>query len=46
MASFENTMMIRRPIEDVFAFLSDFENVPRWNYAIVETHRSPRELSA
>ena len=39
MASFENTLMIRRSIEDVFGFLSDFENVPRWNYAISETHK-------
>jgi Polyketide cyclase / dehydrase and lipid transport len=38
-ASFENTVMITRPIEDVFAFLSDFENVPKWNYAIVETRK-------
>jgi uncharacterized protein YndB with AHSA1/START domain len=37
MASFENTVIIRRPVEDVFAFLADFENVPKWNYAIVET---------
>ena len=39
MASFENTVMIRRSIEDVFGFLSDFENVPTWNYAISETHK-------
>ena len=39
MASFENTAIIRRPVEDVFAFLADFENVPRWNYAIVETRK-------
>ena len=39
MASFENTVMIRRPIEDVFGFLADFENIPKWNYAIVETHK-------
>jgi carbon monoxide dehydrogenase subunit G len=38
-ATFENTVMIRRSIEDVFGFLSDFENVPRWNYAISETHK-------
>jgi uncharacterized protein YndB with AHSA1/START domain len=38
-ATFENTVMIRRPIEDVFGFLSDFENVPKWNYAIVETRK-------
>jgi uncharacterized protein YndB with AHSA1/START domain len=38
-ATFENTVMIGRPIEEVFGFLSDFENVPRWNDAIVETHK-------
>jgi uncharacterized protein YndB with AHSA1/START domain len=38
-ATFENTVTIRRPIEDVFAFLADFENIPKWNYAIVETHK-------
>jgi uncharacterized protein YndB with AHSA1/START domain len=38
-ATFENTVMIARPIEDVFAFLSDLENVPQWNYAIVETRK-------
>ena len=37
MASFENTVIIPRPVEEVFAFLADFENVPEWNYAIVET---------
>lgn len=39
MAAFENTVMIRRPIDVVFAFLADLENVPKWNYAIVETKR-------
>ena len=39
MATFENVVMIRRPIEEVFGFLADFENVPKWNYAIVETHK-------
>ena len=37
MASFDNTVLIRRPIEEVFGFLADFENLPKWNYAIVET---------
>jgi hypothetical protein len=36
-ATFENVVTISRPIEDVFGFLTDFENVPKWNYAIVET---------
>jgi hypothetical protein len=39
MASFENTVTIRRPVAEVFAFLADFENVPAWNYAIVETRK-------
>jgi uncharacterized protein YndB with AHSA1/START domain len=38
-ATFENTVTISRPIEQVFGFLSDFENLPRWNYAILETHK-------
>jgi uncharacterized protein YndB with AHSA1/START domain len=38
-AAFENTVVIRRPIEEVFAFLSHFENVPSWNYAIIETRK-------
>jgi uncharacterized protein YndB with AHSA1/START domain len=40
MASFENTVIIRRPVEEVFAFLADFENVPKWNGAIVETTKT------
>jgi uncharacterized protein YndB with AHSA1/START domain len=40
MATFENTVTIRRAVEDVFAFLADFENVPTWNYAIVETKKT------
>jgi uncharacterized protein YndB with AHSA1/START domain len=38
-ATFENTVMIAKPMEDVFAFLSDLENVPQWNYAIIETRK-------
>jgi hypothetical protein len=40
METFENTVTIQRPAEDVFAFLADFENVPRWNYAIEETTKT------
>jgi uncharacterized protein YndB with AHSA1/START domain len=39
MASFENTVTIGRPVGQVFAFLADFENIPKWNYAIVETRK-------
>ena len=36
---FVNVIDIERPIEDVFAYLADFENIPAWNYAIVETEK-------
>ena len=39
MQTFENIVMIRRPAEEVFEFLADFENIPRWNYAIEETKK-------
>jgi carbon monoxide dehydrogenase subunit G len=38
-ASFENTVLIRRPTAEVFGFLADFENIPKWNDAIVQTHK-------
>jgi carbon monoxide dehydrogenase subunit G len=39
---FSNTVTIRRSAAEVFAFLSDFENPPLWNYdyAIGQTRRS------
>ena len=40
METFENTVTIRRPADEVFAFLADFENVPRWNYAIEKTKKA------
>lgn len=39
MVTFENTVTIRRSVEDVFTFLADFENVPIWNHAIMETRK-------
>jgi uncharacterized membrane protein len=39
---FENIIYIGRHIEEVFAFLSDFENIPKWNYYVLEV----RQLSA
>jgi uncharacterized protein YndB with AHSA1/START domain len=40
MQAFENTVTIQRPAEDVFAFLADFENIPKWNYAIEQTSKT------
>jgi uncharacterized membrane protein len=36
---FENTIAIDQPIEQVFAFLSDFENIPKWNYYVLEVRQ-------
>jgi hypothetical protein len=40
MATFQNTLTIQRPVGDVFAFLADFDNIPIWNYAILETRKT------
>jgi uncharacterized protein YndB with AHSA1/START domain len=37
MSTFQNTVTIARPAEEVFAFLADFGNIPAWNYAIART---------
>lgn len=37
MATFQNTVTIARPADEVFAFLADFGNIPAWNYAIAHT---------
>ena len=39
MIQFENTTIIHRPIEPVFAYLAELENLPQWNYALSETHK-------
>jgi uncharacterized membrane protein len=36
---FENTIRIDRPLDEVFAFLSDFENIPKWNYYVLEVRQ-------
>ena len=36
---FVNTITIDRAPGAVFAYLAEFENVPRWNYAIAETRK-------
>jgi uncharacterized membrane protein len=36
---FENTIHIDRPVDQVFAFLSGFENIPKWNYYVLEVRR-------
>src|SRR6266545_4601717 len=36
---FTNTIRINRQPAEVFAFLADFEKLPRWNYAISQTRK-------
>ena len=36
---FTNTITINRPVADVYAYLTDLENLPRWNYAIQQTRK-------
>jgi hypothetical protein len=35
MIEFETTVSVARPVSTVFAFLSRFENLPKWNYFVV-----------
>jgi uncharacterized protein YndB with AHSA1/START domain len=37
--TFENTVQIDRSVEDVFAYLADFTNIPSWNYYVTEVRR-------
>ena len=34
MIEFSNAITIQRPPAEVFAFVADFENVPKWNYFV------------
>jgi len=49
MQTFQNTVTIARPAEEVFAFLADLQNIPKWNYAIertVQTSPGPAAVGA
>lgn len=43
MAKFEINLIINRPIEEVFAFISNPENLPRWRAATLEVKRISSE---
>jgi uncharacterized membrane protein len=36
---FQNTIHIDRPVGEVFAYLSDFQNIPKWNYYVLEVRQ-------
>ena len=39
MLEFNNKLEIKRPIAEVFQFLSNFENMPKWNYFVVDVRK-------
>lgn len=39
MLELENTIRIDRTVAEVFAFLSDFEHIPKWNYYVLEVRQ-------
>jgi len=39
MLEFDNSITIDRPVEEVFAFLADFENIPKWNYYVLRVEK-------
>lgn len=44
MIQFENQVRIARPVGEVFDFVADFENVPKWNYyvrSVTKTSEGP-----
>ena len=43
MITIRNTILIRRPVEEVFAYVADFENIPKWNYYVKSVVRTTPE---
>lgn len=41
MINLENRITIKKPVEEVYRFLSDFENIPLWNYYVKELTKIP-----
>ncbi|HZE83724.1 MAG TPA: SRPBCC family protein [Puia sp.] len=35
-----NEIIVERPIEEVFNFLSNFENMPKWNYYVLTVNKT------
>jgi len=38
--NFDNEIIIRRPVSEVFAFLMDFENMPKWKYYLLSVKKT------
>jgi uncharacterized membrane protein len=46
MIHFENELMIERPVEQVFNFVADLENLPKWNYFVEDVSRTSNNGSS
>ena len=49
MVTIRNEILIRRPVDEVFDFVANFENMPKWNYYVksaVRTTHGEHELGA
>jgi uncharacterized membrane protein len=40
MVRFQNRIEILRPLDEVFEFVSQLENIPRWNYYVTRVERT------
>ena len=40
MIEFTNTVVIERPVNEVFGFVSDLRNVPKWNYYVLSVSKT------
>jgi uncharacterized membrane protein len=39
MIEFTHTIVIERPLREVFSFISDFENMSKWNYYVLDVKK-------
>ena len=40
MIEFTNQIVVERPVDEVFGFVANFENVPTWNYYVLEVRQT------
>ena len=43
--TFKNSLIIERPCEEVFAFIADFRNMPKWNSHVLTVDRLSGKVS-
>lgn len=43
MMNFNNKIFIQKRVEEVFAFIADFRNIPKWNYYVMTVEKLTKE---